>query len=170
MVLGIAHIEALQLFGPILCLGATCTCIDLENAVHVVFFALKHIFQLDVLKEVHRLLILLVNLLFAHQILLVEFEGCGKFIDIRLDIVIGLDPRTDALNHLHLFLGFLLVVPESGHLGAKLLLFELDLLVFDVEITVQVGQTVLCGLQLFYRNHSKISICWYNISKNVAQR
>ena len=155
MVLGIAHIEALELFGPVLCLGATCTCIDLEDAVHMVLLALQHILQFDVLEEVDSLLVLGIDFLFAYQFLLVEFEGGGEFIDVGLHVVIGINPRADTFDHLHLLLGLLLVVPESGHLCAKLLFFELNLLVFDVEIAVQVGQTILYSLELFYRNHSK---------------
>ena len=165
VVLGIAHIEALQLFGPVLGLGAARTGVDLEDAVQVILFTLEHVLQLDVLEEVHRLLVLRIDLLFTHQFLLVEFEGGGEFVDVGLHVVVCLNPGADALDHLHLLLSLLLVVPESGHLCAELLFFELDLLVLDVEIAVQVGQTVLCGLQLFYCNHRKSAFAGIYIRK-----
>ena len=41
---GVAGVHAHEHFGPVLCFDTTCTCVDGQDCVEVVAFALKHVF------------------------------------------------------------------------------------------------------------------------------
>ena len=66
-----------------------------------------------------------------------EVESQLQLVAQGLHLLVAADPLLQALHLLHLRLGRLLVVPESGCLRAQLFFLHLYLLAFDVQVAVQ---------------------------------
>ena len=141
--LGITHIHSHQHLCPVLCFGAACARVYLEDSVHRVFLATQHVLQFQFFDSSDGLGVECVHLLFGDEFLLVELEGRVQFVAERLDFGIALYPLLQSLYEFHLCLGTLLVVPKTGSLRAELFFFVLYFLRIDVEVAVELFGALL---------------------------
>ena len=157
--LGIAQIHTHQHACPVLALRTTGTRVNFQHTVHLIGFLAKHILEFEGLDSSDCLGIGIVHFLFSHQFVFVKVESQLYLVSQGLYLIVAGNPLLQAFHFLHLSLGSLLVVPETGSLGAELLFFHLYLLSFNVQIAVQRLGTFFDIFQLFCGNH----ICIYNL-------
>ena len=156
VLLGISLIHSHEHLCPVLCLSTTCTGIDLEYGIHIVRFALQHVFQLQILDELERLSVVFVHFLLSRHLLLIEVERHLRIFRCRLHLVITVNPLLEGFHLLHLRLGSLLIIPKSRSLSTEFLLLHLDEFTVNLQVAAQRFRPVLNVLQLFCCNHKSL--------------
>ena len=76
--------------------------------------------------------------------------------DSLVDLLEAVNPTLKVLDFLHLCLRLLGMLPEIGHVGAQLFLFELYAAVVDVEIAAKRVAALTGFLKLFLCDHSGV--------------
>ena len=123
IILGPTHIHTHQHRSPILAFRTARTGIDLKYATHLVRLIAQHIAELQLLDQMERLFVGLINLFLADNLLFHVCVSQFQFLGRCLHLMIKLDPFLQLLHLLHLRLSPFGIFPKAGILRAQLFLF-----------------------------------------------